>query len=161
MVGGLAVGGGQFYDKYCKEHNNQLVGYNSCCKEQSLLRGIDISCKRYTDIGKPHHAIIYCDAPYIGTIQYEGVEEKFDFNEYYKWLKDISKDNLVFISEYRMPINDFKSIKQIQLKSHFGTDFTGGEHIEQSQAIEQLFVVRDGWLVDKYYSDNNEDNYDF
>lgn len=153
--------GGQFYDKYNKETNAQLRGYNSCCREQKFLKDINISCKRYNNIEKPYHAIIYCDAPYIGTKQYKGAEEKFDFNEYYNWLRDISKDNLVFVSEYRMPINDFKSIKQITVEGNFGHNYRGEEHIEQSEAIEQLFVVRDGWLVDKYYSDDNEDNYDF
>lgn len=153
--------GGDYIDKDNKYCNKQLGSYNSLCSERKLLKEVKVERLRYTEIGRPHHAIIYCDAPYIGTKQYEGAEEKFDFNEYYAWLKDIATDNLVFISEYRMPYNDFKSIKVIELNNQFGREFCGEANIEQEVCIEQLFIVRGGWLTDKYYPDEDDEEYDF
>ena len=98
---------------------------------------------------------------WIGTAQYAGAGETFNFDEYYAWLKELATDNLIYISEYRMPYNDFKSIKAIELRNCLGKDFNGDTDIEQETCIEQLFVVRGGWLVDKYYPDDEDEDFDF
>ena len=152
--------GGDYFDKDDKYHNQQAGGYRSLCNESMLLKNIQFNNCSYKDITKPHHSIIYCDAPYIGTTQYDGAEEKFNFDEYYTWLEEMAKDNFILISEYRMPADKFKSIRTFEISSGFGRNFTGDKNIDQITAIEQLFVVKGGWLVDKYYS-NNTDDYDF
>ncbi len=152
--------GGDYFDKYGKYHNKQDALYRSLCNERMLLKNIQFNNCSYKDITKPYHSIIYCDAPYIGTRQYAGAEEKFNFNEYYSWLEKMAEDNLVLISEYRMPAR-FKSIRTFEIDGCLGREFTNGKNIEQNIAIEQLFVVKGGWLVDKYYSDDIDDDYDF
>lgn len=151
---------GEYFDKYNKSINAQYIGFRNLCNERMLLKNIHFKNCSYKDIEIPYHSIIYCDAPYIGTEQYAGAGEKFNFDEYYNWLVEIAKSNLVLISEYRMPTDKFKSIRTYEISSNLGRKFTDGKNIDRSTAIEQLFVVRGGWLVDKYYSDDKSE-YDF
>ena len=153
--------GGDYFDKQGTYCNKQLGAYNSILKEIPIIKNINFRNCSYKDINITPHSIIYCDAPYIGTKQYEGAEETFDFDAYYKWLKTIAKDNLVIISEYRMPALDFKSIKYFELNNSLSKSFTDNKELEQTDCIEQLFVVRGGYLVDKYYPDEEDDTYDF
>ena len=69
----------------------------------------------------------------------------------------MAKDNFILISEYRMPADRFKSIRTFEISSNFGRNFNDNENIDRNTAIEQLFVVKGGWLVDKYYSNDVED----
>ena len=153
--------GGDYFDKQGTYRNNQLGAYNSILQEIPIIKNIDFKNYNYKDVNITPHSIIYCDAPYIGTKQYEGAEETFDFDAYYKWLKTIAKDNLVIISEYRMPALDFKSIKYFELNNSLSKSFTDNKELEQTECIEQLFVVRGGYLVNKYYPDEEDDTHDF
>lgn len=53
------------------------------------------------------NAVIYCDPPYQGTTKY--ATDSFDYEVFWNWVREISKDNYVFISEYNAP-DDFKCI---------------------------------------------------
>lgn len=53
------------------------------------------------------NAVIYCDPPYQGTTKY--ATDSFDYEAFWNWVREISKDNYVFISEYNAP-DDFKCI---------------------------------------------------
>lgn len=153
--------GGDYFDKQGTYCNKQLGAYNSILKEIPMIKNINFKNCSYKDVNIIPHSIVYCDAPYIGTKKYEGAEETFDFDAYYKWLKTIAKDNLVIISEYRMPALDFKSIKYFELNNSLSKSFTNNKELEQTECIEQLFVVRGGYLVNKYYPDEEDNTYDF
>ena len=77
----------------------------------------------------------------------------------------MAQDNLVIISEYRMPVDRFMCIDRFNVDGCLGRDFQGnkiGHEIDRSSAIECLFVVQGGWLVDKYFNnDMDMDTYDF
>lgn len=51
--------------------------------------------------------LIYFDPPYANTTTYQG--QKFDTNEFWNYMREISKDNKVFISEQNAP-DDFECI---------------------------------------------------
>ena len=51
--------------------------------------------------------LIYCDPPYQYTTKYSNVS--FNYDKFWNWVRDISKSNHVFISEYNAP-NDFDCI---------------------------------------------------
>lgn len=53
-----------------------------------------------------NNCVFYCDIPYKGTYNYN---IKFDYDEFYKWAKQIGENNHIFISEYEMP-EDFTLI---------------------------------------------------
>ncbi|MBO5389114.1 MAG: DNA adenine methylase [Lachnospiraceae bacterium] len=137
--------------------NPQLQVYNSLCKERPSLLGIDFQHRKYNEIGKPHHAVIYCDAPYRGTKQYTMVES-FDFDAYDEWLIEMSKDNLVLISEYSMigkHTKEFVQLDEWQLNKSIGAGQTDDE-----SSIERLYYVKGGWLTEEFLSKDSED-FDF
>ena len=137
-----------------KTANPQLQVYNSLVAERPLLLGADIQNRVYTDIGKPYHSIIYCDAPYRGTKQYTMVD-KFDFDAYDEWLLEMSKDNLVLISEYSM--HGKHTDKFIKLDEWTLNKSIGAGQTEDESSIERLYYVKGGWLTDKYFEDTEED----
>lgn len=146
--------GGEYIDATSgKKVNPQQQVYNSLCKERENLLGIDFQNRRYHEIGKPHHAVIYCDAPYRGTKQYTMVES-FDFDAYDDWLIEMAKDNLVLISEYSMVgknVQKFIQLDEWQLNKSIGAGQTDDE-----TSIERLYYVKGGWLTDKYFGNCEE-----
>lgn len=151
---------GEYFDKtYGNTVNPQEQCYRSLQRERGNLLGIDFQHRQYNEIGKPYHAIIYCDAPYRNTKQYTMVET-FDFEEYDEWLIEMAKDNLVLISEYSMVgkhTDKFIEVDRWTLNSSIGSGLTDDE-----TSVERLYYVKNGWLTDKYFENSNRDSeYDF
>lgn len=74
--------------------------------------------------------LIYCDPPYQGTT---GYKDSFDHEEYWNWVRKMSKDNIVLCSEYTAPA-DFKCIWQKEVTTTL-------DKSSRSKAVEKLFVV--------------------
>lgn len=57
------------------------------------------------------NCIIYCDPPYEGTTQYDYSKKEivFDHSKFWEWVRLVSQNNIVLVSEYNAP-NDFKCI---------------------------------------------------
>ncbi len=66
------------------------------------------------------HTLIYCDSPYKGTKPY-AINPKFNYEEYYNWLRETSKQVPIFISEQAMP-EDFRIIWEKEAKRTAGKD---------------------------------------
>ena len=66
------------------------------------------------------HTLIYCDSPYKGTKPY-AINPKFNYEEYYNWLRETSKQVPIFISEQEMP-EDFRIIWEKEAKRTAGKD---------------------------------------
>lgn len=78
--------------------------------------------------------VVYCDPPYRGTTKYK--TEKFPYEEFYKWCREMSIHNKVLISEYNMP-DDFQCIWQKQLKTSLGS---GVNTNSDRKRVERLFI---------------------
>lgn len=103
--------GGKYYGGYARHaadrnDNFCLQGKNSLLKIKSNISNFEFGCCSY-DLLKPHSSIIYCDPPYKGTTEYN--HKGFNHELFYKWCRELSHDNTIFISEYSMP-DDFKCI---------------------------------------------------
>lgn len=85
----------------------------------------------YTEI-QPHGSVVYCDPPYQGTTKYVG---DFDSEKYWDWVREVSKNNIVFCSEYNAP-EDFECIWQKDLTTTLDKN-------SRSNATEKLFVHKD------------------
>lgn len=85
--------------------------------------------------------LIYIDPPYNGTKGY-GICKDFNYLNFYKWLKEISKIYPIFVSEQYLP-SDFDEYKiwKKEVKRTVGSDNT-------YKAVETL------WLIDR--RDKNE-----
>ena len=54
--------------------------------------------------------VIYCDPPYKNTGNVYSIDDKhsssFDYSQFINWCRDMSKTNIIFISEYQKPCSD-------------------------------------------------------
>lgn len=108
--------GGMFFSTYARDS----VGTNyAACAKKGLLRDIEalkdatFICADYRDVKIPKESIVYADPPYRGTRGY--TTGNFDSDEFWKYMRQISKDHLVFISEQSAP-DDFECIWEIEVK---------------------------------------------
>lgn len=78
--------------------------------------------------------VIYCDIPYKGTTDYKTVA--FPYDDFYQWCIEMSKDNVVLISEYNMPEDKFKCIWQKECRTFLD------KNNNDKKRVEKLFVAR-------------------
>ena len=81
---------------------------------------------RYLYVGKGN--VIYCDPPYK-IYDYYGMP--FNHDEFYEWVRNASRDNIVFVSEYEMPA-DFACIWQKEVKPQINR--------KAGKRFEKLFI---------------------
>ena len=81
-----------------------------------LLNNIAFYNKDYREIEIKDNSVVYCDPPYVGTEPYhiKNEEIKFNHEEFYRYIKELSKNKTIkiFISEYFMPSEDFIKIRE-------------------------------------------------
>lgn len=65
------------------------------------LSHIKLCSLNYDEVTIPNGAIVYCDPPYKGTTQYR--ERGFDHDKFWDWVRQKSKTNPVYVSEYNAP----------------------------------------------------------
>lgn len=98
-------------------------------KKQNLS-GIDFKCADYMNNDYGSGNVIYCDPPYSGSSV--GYCKNFDSEKFYDWCRSVSKNNIVFISEYSMP-DDFTCIWSKEITCHLQTT-------NPQKRVEKLFV---------------------
>lgn len=127
---------GKWFGGYCRDNtdrNYALNTKNSLLKQLPKIRDIVFSDKDYREC-KPKSAFIYCDPPYANTTKYDFFNG-FDNNEFWETMREWSKNNKVFISEYIAP-EDFKCVLEIKTK----TDLRNKEG-STIPRIEKLFTL--------------------
>lgn len=119
-----------YYKEAWKNHKIQ--------SENELYKNIQFICGDYKNILKNinnidiKHTLFYCDSPYKGTKPYS-INPKFNYEEYYNWLREISKTIPIFISEQNMP-EDFPIIWEKEAKRTCGKD-------NNFKACEKLYFL--------------------
>lgn len=133
---------GERYRDYYQESKRNLE------QQAKDLVGINFSCYDYRDIPitTTSNNMIYCDPPYANTKQFAN-SHNFDFDEFWKTMRQWSKDNYVLVSELAAP-DDFVCIwKKPVSRSIKATD--------KGKAVEKLFTYKGG-----LYERNNKSNHD-
>lgn len=106
-------------------------------KQSPNLKGILFYPANYYELAHVSGAVIYCDPPYANTKQYGyASQEKMDHQRFWNWVREMSKDNYVFVSEQTAP-DDFEAIWEIETKRTVGSD-------NNFKATEKLFRYKDG-----------------
>jgi len=84
-------------------------------KQAPNLKDINFINCDFRDLPKDNikRYVIYCDIPYKGTTKYK--TEKFPYDEFYEWVKEMSIHNTVLISEYNMP-EEFECVWEKEVK---------------------------------------------
>ncbi len=83
----------------------------------------------------PENAVIYCDPPYQGTTKYDAVGA-FDSVAFWDWVREQSKKNVVFVSEYTAP-DDFEVVWKKEIK----TLIRGKDNVNFDR-LEKLFKLK-------------------
>ena len=89
---------------YFKEARNNLEN------QAAALKDIVFEVQDYKDLKPISGAVIYLDPPYQGTKFYGYAnQEKMDYDHFWNWVRDLSKDNYVLVSEQAAP-DDFETV---------------------------------------------------
>lgn len=86
--------------------------YNNLKAQAPNLQGIEFTCAEYQTLEIPNGSLVYCDPPYEGTTGYGYAwERQFNYDEYWNWVREKSKNSYVICSEEHFP-KDFIIIAQ-------------------------------------------------
>ena len=108
-----------YYDESIRNILKQIIRLNN-------VQFINTDYKSYAGT---EGAVIYCDPPYA---KQSGYKDEFNHEEFWEWAREISKNNIVLISEYNAP-KDFKCIYQKELTTTLDKN-------SRSKDIEKLYV---------------------
>lgn len=150
-VGFLASFNGRFFDggyakdcwsdgqyrEYYKEHLRNLLSQN--------LSGIDFYWRDYDYYSNSEYTgcVFYCDPPYAETKNYN-MKFKFDTNEFFDFARNMSKNNIVLISEQDAP-DDFNCIWAQDVQRQINTS-------DKFMQTEKMFIhssLHDRYDIDK------------
>lgn len=119
LVGFCATFGAKYFGGYARDRqgdrNIPKEGIKNLKKQAPNLKDIKFINCDFRDLPKDKIKgyVIYCDIPYKGTTKYK--TEKFPYDEFYEWVKEMSIHNTVLISEYNMP-EEFECVWEKEVK---------------------------------------------
>lgn len=146
LIGYCASYGGRYYDggfarnSRKDDRNSSTIKYrnniNNLKEQAPNLKGIEFSCRDYKNYLHMDikNALFYLDPPYKGTKQYS--KQNIDYEEFYNFCRELSKENIVVISEYNMP-DDFVCIWEKERKVQQKSDREKADNV-----TEKLFTYR-------------------
>lgn len=98
------------FEHYADVREDRKLGTHKYSPEYIALIGYMASYGgRYFDggYGRDSNCVFYFDPPYKDTKQYS--KQSIDYDSFYDFLRKLSENNIVLVSEYNMP-DDFKCI---------------------------------------------------
>lgn len=110
----------------------QAEAHSHTLKQVGKLRGVDFRCGNYFDLPIPPNSLVYCDPPYEDTTKYS---VNFDHSRFWYWVREISRQHTVFVSEYTAP-TDFECVWEKPVKSSLSANGKVGGN---KNSVERLF----------------------
>ena len=101
----------------------------------TTLKDVVFLNEDYTSLAIPTESVVYCDPPYADTT---GYKDSFDSSRLWDWVREISKNNTVYVSEYNAPA-DFECIWEKQTKSSLSANGKSGG---SKASTEKLFILK-------------------
>lgn len=95
--------------KHAEEKTPCEEAYLSIERDKDFIKSVDFFNLDYTEVNIPENSIIYADPPYKGKMASYGIAEKFDTENFWDYMRKISKNHKVYISELEAP-EDFECI---------------------------------------------------
>ena len=141
-IGFLASYNGRYFDGgYAKtliSKSGQIRNYYDEAKRNLLLQAPKLAdimfySGEYTMYNNINckNALIYCDPPYKDTKQY-GISKNFNHEEFWQWVRTMSTNNIVIVSEQQAP-EDFKCIWEQEVTRT-------QDNRKREKAVERMFV---------------------
>lgn len=118
---GLNNGDRKYYIEHINNLQNQIPNLKNI-----IFKNLD-----YRELDFPSNSLIYCDIPYLNTTKYF-MYDNFDYDYFWEWVREKSKNNIVIISEQTAP-DDFKVIWQQKINNGF------------SKKNEKLFIKENNY----------------
>lgn len=128
---------GKWFGGYARSEGKNCyakTSKNSLMKQLPLIKDVRFIYGMYEDY-EPINHVIYCDPPYADTTQY-GAFKGFDSDRFWENMREWSKRNTVFVSEYKAP-KDFVCVLEIKSQMGMTTGEGEGERIKRN---ERLFM---------------------
>jgi DNA adenine methylase len=132
--------GGQFCMGFSKKYDKTKDGTAASKRVEKIaqeLRSVSFRSGSYLQFHNLEGYIIYCDPPYQGTdcryTDKKGQKRNFDHEEFWDWVRLMSVNNIVFVSEYSAP-DDFLKI--------FEKDNSITVHSNKVSGRESLFIYK-------------------
>ena len=148
LVGFCATFGAKYFGGYARGFKEDKItmrahpaeAIRNIEKQRKNLQNIKFMCGNFLDLPKEliKNYVIYCDIPYRSTLKYETCN--FPYEEFYKWAKEMSKNNIVLISEYEMPENDFECIWEKKTKCLINSKKKSEDN--NNNRVEKLFICK-------------------
>jgi DNA adenine methylase len=138
--------GGKWFGGYRRDsigkRNYSLEAHKNMLNQINNIQDIKFVCADYLCFNENNikDFVVYCDPPYQNTTKY--ITKEFEHDVFWQWVRDTSKNNYVFVSEYNAP-SDFKCIWQKEVT----TSLKVKEHEERT---EKLFVYNKGKYAAQY-----------
>lgn len=118
-------------------------------KSAPYLKGVHYKVGGYDSFRIPRGMIIVCDPPYAASKEAKPnpLFREFDNDRFWEWVREASKDNLVFVCEEKAP-SDFICVWQkdytrvTNQKKHTKKYTNQGEKAPVVKTVEKLFVLR-------------------
>ena len=142
LVGFCSTFGAKYFGGYARSKKDKFNGEKSYLaiknlKKQSVnFTNITFECEDFRKIKNIKNHVIYCDPPYRNTTKYK--TKTFPYEEFYEWCREMSRDNIVLISEYWMP-DDFECIWEKETKVNFDSN---RKPDNKNKRIEKLFIIK-------------------
>lgn len=125
------------YAKNTTTRNYYKEAYRNMEAQAPYLKNIEFKCQSYWELDpNTKNCVIYCDPPYQGTKHYGYANSpKMDYEHFWNWIREISKHNIVYVSEQNAP-EDFEVIWTQEVKRTCGSD-------NNFKAVEKLFKYKE------------------
>ncbi len=136
FIGHQCAFGGIYFGHYTPKFCTKLALKNASNKVidvAEIMENVEFSHGKYTQYSKLKKGVIYCDPPYAKYNRYYDEEHNrlsFDHDKFWDWVRKMSKNNIVFVSEYSAPA-DFRNIHKKRTTSH------------GSKNTEKLYIFND------------------
>lgn len=140
LVGFCASFSGKYFGGYARNSR----GDNSGSWSKGAIKNLKAQAKNLNNIKfrlcsfdsynpkEYNNCVFYCDPPYKNTTKYKTGD--FPYEHFYSWVRDMSKSNVVLVSEYNMP-DDFKCIWEMDVSCSIDSNKRCG-----TKKIEKLFI---------------------
>jgi DNA adenine methylase len=103
---------GQFFHGYSPNYGIKINILKSAServfKISQNLKDVNFRYGSYTQYSNLKGYVIYCDPPYTSSTQF--YKNSFDTKKFWEWCNMMSKNNIIFISEYNAPKKRVKKI---------------------------------------------------
>lgn len=123
------------YVESSSENNCFFTRRANLIKQVPNIKDVEFSCQNYWELTPQKGALIYLDPPYANTKTYGYANQpKMDYIFFWNWVRDLSKDNFVYISEQDAP-DDFEAVWEREVNRSIDIH-------NKYKAVEKLFCLK-------------------